>query len=65
MFRILLNERKSRPGGLDAWFSTHPLEEDRVQATEAEIARIPAAQLRGLSTDSERFQQFKRRVASS
>lgn len=65
MFRILLNERASRRGGLDAWFSTHPLEEDRVKATEAEIARIPAAQLRGLSSDSERFQQFKRRVASS
>lgn len=65
MFRILLNERAARPGGLDAWFSTHPLEEDRVQATEAEIAKIPAAQLRGLSSDSQRYQQFKRRVASS
>lgn len=64
MFRILLNERQSRPGGLDAWFSTHPLEEDRVRATEAEISRIPAAQLRGLPNDSDRFQQFKRRVAA-
>ncbi|MCC6318335.1 MAG: M48 family metalloprotease [Gemmatimonadaceae bacterium] len=64
MFRILLKERESRPSGPDAWFRTHPLEEDRVQATEAEIARIPPAQLRGLSTDSERFQQFRRRVAA-
>lgn len=65
MFRILLRERASRPGGPDAWFRTHPLEEDRVQQTEAEIARIPASQLRGLTVDSERFQQFKRRVAGS
>lgn len=65
MFRILLKEREMRPSGPDAWFRTHPLEEDRVRASEAEIARIPAVQLRGLSGDSERFQQFKRRVAGN
>lgn len=62
MFRILLKERESRPSGPEAWFRTHPLEEDRVRGSEAEIARISAAQLRGLREDSERFQQFKRRV---
>jgi predicted Zn-dependent protease len=62
MFRILLRERQSSPGGPAAWFRTHPLEEDRVEASEAEIARIPASQLRALSTDSQRFQQFRRRL---
>ncbi|MBK8248633.1 MAG: M48 family metalloprotease [Gemmatimonadetes bacterium] len=62
MFRILLKEREERPAGMQGWFSTHPLEEDRVRASEADIARLPAASLRGLRADSERFQQFRRRV---
>jgi predicted Zn-dependent protease len=39
MFRILMNERQSRPAGVEAWFLTHPLEEDRIEATTAMIAR--------------------------
>ena len=35
MFRILLDERKSKPAGLDAMFLSHPLEEDRITATRA------------------------------
>ncbi len=62
MFRILLKEREDRPGGLSSWFSTHPLEEDRVKASEAEIAKIPASRLKGLRKDSDRFQQFKQRL---
>src|ERR671932_751911 len=30
MFQKLLDERKSRPTGVDAWFATHPLEENRI-----------------------------------
>ncbi|HVF40098.1 MAG TPA: M48 family metallopeptidase, partial [Gemmatimonadaceae bacterium] len=30
MFQTLINERKNRPGGVAAWFATHPLEEDRI-----------------------------------
>ena len=33
MFEKLLAERQSKPAGLDAWFTDHPLEEDRIQAT--------------------------------
>ncbi len=62
MFRILLNERAQRPSGPQAIFATHPLEEDRVRASEAEIARLSSASLRGLRSDSDRFQQFRRRV---
>lgn len=65
MFRILLKERETTPGGLNAWFSTHPLEEERVRISEAEIGRIPAARLQGLTRDSQRFQQFKRRVITA
>ena len=62
MFRILLNMRKQGPGTVDAWFSTHPLEEDRIAATEAMIARIDPAILRSLTTDSQGFRSFKARV---
>ena len=62
MFENLMEERSRSPGGVDSWFATHPLEEDRVAATRAEIARIDPAILRGLTRDTQSFQAFKRRV---
>lgn len=62
MFRLLLAERKSRPGAVEAFFATHPLEESRIEATEAQIARIPARSLQGLSVDTPAFQAFRRRL---
>jgi predicted Zn-dependent protease len=64
MFQILLDERTSRPDALDAWFRTHPLEESRIAASRARIARYPASSLQGLSKDSPNFQAFKRRLAA-
>jgi beta-barrel assembly-enhancing protease len=64
MFRTLLAERKSRPGGVEAWFASHPMEEDRVQTTEAEIAKINPTVLRSLTTDTPAYQRFKSRLAS-
>ena len=64
MFRILLNERNRSATAVDAWFATHPLEEERIQNTEAMVAQVPAAVRRTLSRDSQNFQTFKRRVAS-
>ncbi len=37
----------SNPGALDAFFASHPLEEDRITATEALIAQYSASQRRG------------------
>ena len=62
MFRILLNMRKQGPGAVDAWFATHPLEEDRIAATEAMIARIDPAIIRSLTSDSQGFRSFKARL---
>ncbi len=59
MFQILLDERQSNPGALDAFFATHPIEEDRIAATQALIARYPASQLRGLTKDTREFQSFR------
>jgi predicted Zn-dependent protease len=64
MFRILLNERARSPSSVSSWFATHPLEEDRIKATEAQIARINPAILRGLTKDSQGFQAFKQRIRS-
>jgi predicted Zn-dependent protease len=62
MFQILVNERQRSPGSLDAWFRTHPMEEDRIAATQARISSIPASQRRGLQQDTPQYQQFKRRL---
>ena len=64
MFQILIDERRSRPGGVDAWFATHPLEEDRLAETRNMISQINPLILRGLTKDTPRFQEFKRRLAS-
>ena len=64
MFRTLLAERKSNPSGMQAWLQSHPMEEDRVAATEREIAKIDPIILRTLTADTPAFQQFKQRLAS-
>lgn len=64
MFQKLLEERRRRPAGVEAWFATHPLEEDRLQRVQARIAQIPPAQLSRLSRDSQNYQSFKRRLNS-
>ena len=64
MFRILMNERQSRPAGVEAWFLTHPLEEDRIEATTALIGKIDPAILRGLASQSQNFKQFQARLAA-
>ncbi len=64
MFEILLSERQGGRGGVDTWFATHPLEEDRIAETQKRIAQIEPAILRGLTEDTQNYQAFKRRVAS-
>ncbi|HEX6316598.1 MAG TPA: M48 family metallopeptidase [Gemmatimonadaceae bacterium] len=62
MFQLLLNERKSNPSALEAFFATHPLEESRIAATRARIATYAASQLQRLTTDTRAFQAFRRRL---
>jgi predicted Zn-dependent protease len=64
MFRILLDERKAHPGSTEAFFATHPLEEDRIAASRALIATYPPSRLEGLTRDSQNFHAFKDRLAS-
>ena len=64
MFQKLVAERKSRPAGVEAWFITHPLEEDRIAAIQARINQLPRAQLASLGTDTRNFHTFKARLQS-
>jgi predicted Zn-dependent protease len=64
MFAKLIEERQKRPEGVEAWFATHPVEEDRVQQTQALIAQYKASDLQPLTVDTPNFQAFKRRVSS-
>jgi predicted Zn-dependent protease len=64
MFEKLLAEEKSQPSAVAGWFATHPLTSERVQNVQQEIAALPPASLRNLTTDTKAFQQFKSRVHS-
>ncbi|WP_337172446.1 M48 family metallopeptidase [Gemmatimonas aurantiaca] len=64
MFRILLAERQRNPSGVEGFFSSHPVEESRIEATEKEIEKIDPVILKSLTRDSPAFQAFKRRLAS-
>jgi predicted Zn-dependent protease len=64
MFEKLIAERRSRPGAVEGWFRTHPLEEDRIIELQARINQIPASQLRSLGQDSNNFHRFKSRLQS-
>ena len=64
MFQKLLEERKTRPSGVEAWFQTHPLEEDRIADIQAKVNQLPPAELASLTTDSKNFHEFKDRLAS-
>lgn len=62
MLETLLKERRSNPGGLDAWFRTHPYEEERIAYTRTLIAQWSAEQLAALTTDTPLYRDFRARV---
>lgn len=64
MFRTLLAERQSKPGGVDGFFSSHPLAEDRVADSENVIAQIDPVVMQSLTKDTRAFQAFKARLKS-
>jgi predicted Zn-dependent protease len=64
LFQKLLEERKTRPAGVDAWFQTHPLEEDRIADVQRLINTLPPGELARLTTDSPAFHSFKARLES-
>ncbi|HEX7049258.1 MAG TPA: M48 family metallopeptidase [Longimicrobiales bacterium] len=61
-FKDLLEQRERRPGVIEQWFSTHPLTEDRIAATQAEIREIPETTLRDLIVNTEQYEEMKARL---
>jgi predicted Zn-dependent protease len=59
LFQILLRERQRSPTSLDAFFASHPMEEDRITASNAAIARYDQTQLSNLIQDNNEFHVFK------
>ena len=62
-FQKLLEEDRNSPNELLAWFSTHPLTEDRIADTEAMIAQLPAEAVERAAGDLPQFAQMRRRLA--
>lgn len=58
-FKKLLDERQRRPSAFEQWFSTHPLTEERIASTRAEIAALPPGTLRNLTVDSRAYENMK------
>jgi len=64
MFQKLLDERKASPAGVDAWFATHPLEEDRIADIQSQVNQLPRSTLDALTTDSRNFHTFRDHLVS-
>jgi predicted Zn-dependent protease len=64
LFERLIEERRTAPLRIEAFFASHPLEEDRIQATEREIDALDPAQLQGLRRDDPSYRAFRAAVAA-
>jgi beta-barrel assembly-enhancing protease len=64
LFRRLLEERRTSPLRIAAFFASHPLEEDRIRATEREIAALDPAELKDLKRDDPSYRSFRAAVAA-
>ncbi|MDE2698303.1 MAG: M48 family metallopeptidase [Gemmatimonadota bacterium] len=59
-FETLLKLHKREPKGVEAWFSTHPPTQSRIDFVRSEIAKLPNTE--GLKKTSARFEQIRARV---
>ena len=64
LFEVLMQQRKSQPSIVEAWFSTHPLEESRIQNADALIRKSGADRVGGLLQNLPSYMEFRPRVAS-
>lgn len=61
-FQKLLELQKQQPTAVEAFFSTHPTDQSRVDATRKEIAGLPTRGNQALRTDSPEFHTIQQRV---
>jgi len=64
LFQILMKERRHQPTAVDGWFSSHPLEEARIDNAKRLIAELSPAGGPRLISDTENFQAFRAALAA-
>jgi len=62
--KLLAEEQQSKNSNVSSWFTDHPGTQDRIADIQRMLAQVSASQLRSLTTDTQAFQQMKRRVMS-
>ena len=62
LFERLMAERRSSPLAIEAFFASHPLEEQRIRETQRVIAGLEPESLRGLVSDMPSYQEFRVRL---
>ena len=62
--KLLAEEQQSNNSNVSSWFADHPGTQDRIADIQRMLAQVSASQLRSLTTDTQAFQQMKRRVMS-
>jgi predicted Zn-dependent protease len=63
LFQTLVEQRKFHPTIVDGWFSSHPLEESRIENAKALIRATGADERGGLLQDTPSYHAFRDRVA--
>jgi len=63
-FDKLMDQQQRQPSKVEQWFATHPLTQERVQNTTAEINATPGSNNARLVVDTREFQNFRARVRS-
>ncbi|MEP6509434.1 MAG: M48 family metallopeptidase [Gemmatimonadales bacterium] len=63
LFEVLMEQRKTQPSIVEGWFSTHPLEESRVQQARRLIAKKGADHVAGLVQNLSSYPAFRRAVS--
>ncbi len=64
LFKKLIEERRRSPMRIEGFFASHPLEEDRIAATEQDIAALDPSVFQGLRQDDPSYQAFKAHLAA-
>jgi len=64
LFERLLEERRTSPMFIEGFFASHPLEEDRIRATEREINALDPSTLNGLRSSDANYDAFRARLRS-
>jgi Putative Zn-dependent protease, contains TPR repeats len=64
LFDQLLAERRTSPMAIEKFFASHPMEEERIRATDRLISAIDPSELKGLVRDVPSYGAFRARLAA-